>query len=529
MARSTASQLAPLIGLDEQTTAEQVVPHLESISSQNEIRNYLETLVAPGPASRTFIQSYLATRFPTAARSRPTSTPSTRWATPTSSRPPSPSARASSSLASRTNRKADNVLERDDPGGWGKPKGATSSSSSARPSRSATPLPPPPPCKTPTDLGANPSMSKSKPTVVTVANERELELTEEGAHELLEIDRALRRFDDSRPGKSRRSCFCQARQHPLSTYTPLCPTCALVLCSLNSPTSPCPSCAHAPLLSPTMVSAHVSTLTDRRVALIERERVKRERIEAQREAERRAIKFPELGADYRPQPTAGGLYGGGGYAGHAGGGMSFNDRLQRAYETGVTLNGGGSSRTSSTSETRSDPNRQGKVLRLDGKGKVKVQTKVPKPNNSKGGKGKADRQHVVVEEKVVSVEDDEAADGLVPWLDETDDGLHAASSLSDETSRPTAPNRTGRPFENITLAETNRPVWIERAELSHSIVDDADGHEPTLESVPASGSAQSGNGSGGGATTKKVPGAANANGGGAGADGKKKKGKKTGP
>ncbi|KIJ12804.1 hypothetical protein PAXINDRAFT_177112 [Paxillus involutus ATCC 200175] len=37
-------------------------------------------------------------------------------------------------------------------------------------------------------------------------------------------------------------CFCQARQHDLSKYVPLCRQCGLVLCTLNLPYHACPHC-----------------------------------------------------------------------------------------------------------------------------------------------------------------------------------------------------------------------------------------------------------------------------------------------
>ncbi|KIO17425.1 hypothetical protein M407DRAFT_32918 [Tulasnella calospora MUT 4182] len=44
-------------------------------------------------------------------------------------------------------------------------------------------------------------------------------------------------------------CFCMARKHGLSHYTPICPSCGLVLCTLHNPVAPCPFC-QSPLLSP---------------------------------------------------------------------------------------------------------------------------------------------------------------------------------------------------------------------------------------------------------------------------------------
>ncbi|KAF9529521.1 hypothetical protein CPB83DRAFT_852265 [Crepidotus variabilis] len=40
-------------------------------------------------------------------------------------------------------------------------------------------------------------------------------------------------------------CYCLARTHPLSSYTPLCYSCGLILCDVNLPQFACPDCASA--------------------------------------------------------------------------------------------------------------------------------------------------------------------------------------------------------------------------------------------------------------------------------------------
>ncbi|KAI0766885.1 hypothetical protein BD413DRAFT_480500 [Trametes elegans] len=40
-------------------------------------------------------------------------------------------------------------------------------------------------------------------------------------------------------------CFCQARMHGLSIYTPICRACGLILCELNLPHHACPHCGAA--------------------------------------------------------------------------------------------------------------------------------------------------------------------------------------------------------------------------------------------------------------------------------------------
>ncbi|KAH9840321.1 uncharacterized protein C8Q71DRAFT_486314 [Rhodofomes roseus] len=56
-------------------------------------------------------------------------------------------------------------------------------------------------------------------------------------------------------------CFCQARMHVLSPYTPVCRSCGLILCELQVPRYACPHCA-SPLLTPdvrTVLEARLET------------------------------------------------------------------------------------------------------------------------------------------------------------------------------------------------------------------------------------------------------------------------------
>lgn len=89
-----------------------------------------------------------------------------------------------------------------------------------------------------------------------------------------------------------------ARQHDLSPYTPLCPHCGLVLCVLQAPSLPCPSC-HSPILSPAARSALLSRLSAELQNILMKEEALREaaRIEQeQREIEARGGgAFPSLG------------------------------------------------------------------------------------------------------------------------------------------------------------------------------------------------------------------------------------------
>ncbi|KAI0282421.1 hypothetical protein BC826DRAFT_1110801 [Russula brevipes] len=99
----------------------------------------------------------------------------------------------------------------------------------------------------------------------------------------------------------RDGCFCQARAHALSEYTPLCTACGLVLCTLHPPHRPCPHCA-TPLLSRPARTALVAQLEELRAHTLAEEAAARERaVEALRMAEGA---FPALPPHARSQRGA---------------------------------------------------------------------------------------------------------------------------------------------------------------------------------------------------------------------------------
>lgn len=276
-----------------------------------------------------------------------------------------------------------------------------------------------------------------------------------------------------------------ARQHPLSAYTPLCPSCALVLCTLNSPAVRCPSCSHFPLLSSAQTASHIATLQSSREALLAREQRRAQQEREQAERERAAIRFPELGAQ-QAHERAHAAAQARSYANHAGGGGGLVDRIEREFERHAASGGGGGAGARSVpgSGAAAGAGAGGRVLRLDGKtGKVKVQTKVAKPS----GKGKP---AVLAEETTAVLDSDAAADdGLVAWIDEDDDGVRGEAALrSLEGERiAQAVQPPGRVFVNVTLDEAERPLWIAPDEIDEADEqdDEEEGQKPSVAAVPA--------------------------------------------
>jgi len=86
-------------------------------------------------------------------------------------------------------------------------------------------------------------------------------------------------------------CFCQAREHTLSTLTPICRICGLILCTINQPYYACPHCSSLLLTSIVRIS-----LEERFERLIS-DTLTKEADERQRtieEVDREAGAFPAL-------------------------------------------------------------------------------------------------------------------------------------------------------------------------------------------------------------------------------------------
>ncbi|KAI0666840.1 hypothetical protein C8Q78DRAFT_1072192 [Trametes maxima] len=88
-------------------------------------------------------------------------------------------------------------------------------------------------------------------------------------------------------------CFCQARMHSLSAYTPVCRACGLILCELNLPHYACPHCA-GPLLNPAARETLLDALESKVTETLAKEEEDRQR--ALQEAQNAEGAFPTLSA-----------------------------------------------------------------------------------------------------------------------------------------------------------------------------------------------------------------------------------------
>ena len=98
-----------------------------------------------------------------------------------------------------------------------------------------------------------------------------------------------------------------ALNHPLSTYTPACQHCGLILCTLHPVYAPCPSC-HNPLLSPAQLARVLLRVQQDIDAQLTIEQAERDAVERERQqrliAESGGGAFPTLGGGpARPTPV----------------------------------------------------------------------------------------------------------------------------------------------------------------------------------------------------------------------------------
>lgn len=80
----------------------------------------------------------------------------------------------------------------------------------------------------------------------------------------------------------------------LSSYVRLCPSCGLVLCALNLPSRPCPSCLAGPLLTGQQLLSHKTAQLNRREAFLAEGRERFTLAQQVDYEERQRMRFPSL-------------------------------------------------------------------------------------------------------------------------------------------------------------------------------------------------------------------------------------------
>ncbi|KAL9937398.1 hypothetical protein V8E36_003807 [Tilletia maclaganii] len=536
-------RLAQLTGLDAESVRTQLVPFLTTFTTADALRGHLVDLLGGSNQARAFINDYVQARFPNArqppsapkAQGKPKLTAKQRLLQPAQARrivDEEMSNSAFGPVGTVYHKDRDAVLE-----GYRTP--ASAHTSSAAPAGREEPLTST--SKDPTRVAQPPSAGTSTPPQAqahanarlqhepssTVSAEPELEQIVPTAA-MVELDSLL--SDLTAPEDSQATapaelvvCFCHGRVHPLHPYQPLCPACALPLCTslLPSPLhslSRCPSCAQSPILpqSSPARSQLISSLRTQRAALEVEERQRIELVRRERQLRREdardkataaANAFPAL-------------------AGQSGGAALSSMTPNRTY--GLAGYGARSNAVAlamgkhplTEVERVAQQQHTHRVLRIPAKGSVPIK----KSSKKKKAKVKAEASDVQLEKAKPptssSVPATPAADGgdedesgsdedalvsvTILVADEDDDGWLAhqptsaslvseAQSAAIERQRQLASTQGGqRPFANPRLDPQLRPTYTPRKEREQrkaawlaELEADADG--PDEDAVIASG------------------------------------------
>ncbi|WRT67043.1 uncharacterized protein IL334_004009 [Kwoniella shivajii] len=383
------NDLSMVLGLDDETIKQMIIPDLESYTHEARLRVHLQDFLGPSNEAKSFTTRYISFRFPSLTsltstsvssipsqsipsnsllKPIPTTTsqiqakgkPSGKASASKSSSPLSLSRPTSNAGSSRlppssqtpthTQNQTQNIPEALEaafgPGGkvyqkkresdlldsgWGKPSsssshghshghgisrtgsGLGSGSNSAAPSGTTTPsginthghgqtpvqrvrhagavniqtykpkprLDTPPIGTTTIDSRSNSSKGKNRSSAEKIWDTpkskqvKKLENVKEKLRILKEGEGKIHQDDNTL------KCFCQARVHPLSTYTPLCQSCGLVICSLQLPYLPCPSCSN-PLSTPAQLARLILRIEGEIESQLAKEEREREQIERDR-------------------------------------------------------------------------------------------------------------------------------------------------------------------------------------------------------------------------------------------------------
>ncbi|WWD15834.1 hypothetical protein CI109_100258 [Kwoniella shandongensis] len=375
--------LANILGLDEESVKEMVVPDLESYTHEARLRVHLQDFLGSSPQAKAFTTRYISYRFPSLATSSSSSAPPiTLTPDPALDKPrPSTTARVqgkskstkgtgpnsgtqtpSSRLAPKTattstagggNFSPDALNAAFGPGGkvyqknrdvddsWGRPSSSSgfsrggSGSNTPSHSHSQGPLPRQrqagaisiqvqtpridgssgtltPSLGIGMGMGSRPSSGKGKgrngggggpEKIWDRPKSKEVKRLEGMIEDLRKVREGEGKVDN---GDKVYKCFCQARVHELSIYTPLCQSCGLTICSLHPPHLPCPSCA-APLSSPAQIARLILRLENE----IEEQEGREDKLRLDRERARLERLAAEAGGGSFPTLSGGGGGGGG--------------------------------------------------------------------------------------------------------------------------------------------------------------------------------------------------------------------------
>ncbi|RXK38322.1 hypothetical protein M231_04364 [Tremella mesenterica] len=290
-----ARELASILGIDEESVKQMIIPDLEGYTSQARLTSHLQDFLGSSSAAKSFSSRYLALRFPTI------SNPSLPPPSSTSSLKPSPTP---SPLFSQNATKIsypgspntqDLINNAFGPGGkiYQKNRDADDSSRHIQPSVPRQ------------KIGGLSIVEKAQKSSQAHENHRDVQGSGSGkgkgkasgkgdkiwdkekSEVVVKLENVLRNLERMQLGQGaleeegHLDCFCQAQIHPLSQYTPHCGKCGLIICSLHPSHLPCPSCRRS-LLSPAQLSRLIVLVQgqlSQQLSIEESEEEERERIQ----------------------------------------------------------------------------------------------------------------------------------------------------------------------------------------------------------------------------------------------------------
>ncbi|WVQ78010.1 hypothetical protein IAT38_000091 [Cryptococcus sp. DSM 104549] len=343
--------LVKILGLDEESIKQLVVPDLESNNHESRLRIHLQDFLGSSPASKAFINRYIALRFPSltntgsgtpqisvtpdpdllkpSAKKKPGAAGSTGG-----SRSPAPPSSAGGSSRGGTldtdalsaafgpggkvyqkNRDADDASAQWSFGGRSPSMSGTSrSGAGGGGSGASTPslrqggavhmnvVP----ARLESGGGGKGKGKAQAEKIWDVPKSKEVKRIEGLVSSLRQVqNRGGKALDGEGPG-----CFCHSRIHPPSPYTPLCQSCGLIVCALHPAFLPCPSCSQ-PLYTPAQLSRLILRVETDLEDQLDNEKVAAEAAERAHQAELMAAAgggaFPTLpGAGPGSSSSAGG-------------------------------------------------------------------------------------------------------------------------------------------------------------------------------------------------------------------------------
>ncbi|KAL1405520.1 hypothetical protein Q8F55_009157 [Vanrija albida] len=287
--------LQDVLGLDAETIEQVIVPDLESsYSSEVRLRSHLQDFLGSSAPARAFADKYTQYRFPSiAASSRPqilTPDPDlVKKPKAKGTKSATGSGRATPAASSSSTNVADALEAAFGPGGkvyqkhqdndlfpgrGGSGKGAHRSTpgSGAHTPRAGL-------------VGSAITIheAKSKPAPKGKGKDKEEKIWDlPKSKAVLRLEGQIANLKGLQAGMGKVAlsddyvpCFCQARVHPIAPYTPQCGACGLILCKLQPPHAPCPSCSR-PTLTPPALSRLILRIQDEIVAQEAREQAERD-------------------------------------------------------------------------------------------------------------------------------------------------------------------------------------------------------------------------------------------------------------